>query len=149
MLSKIKLVQQIGQFEDVSSQIDLGPLSIVYAENGRGKTTLVSIFRSLQSGEDIPIRERKRLGAINNPKVVLSFTDEQNDIVFENGAWSKIKSNILIFDEKFVNDNIFSGLVVQSPQRQGLHGLIVGAHASTTLSLIVAQIILSRLHKTK
>jgi wobble nucleotide-excising tRNase len=127
MLSKIKLVQQIGQFENVSSQIDLGPLSIVYAENGRGKTTLVSIFRSLQSGENIPIRERKRLGAVNNPKVVLSFTDEQNDIIFENGAWSKLKSNILIFDEKFINDNIFSGLVVQSPQREGLHGLIVGA----------------------
>lgn len=127
MLSKIKLVQQIGQFENVSSQIDLGPLSIIYAENGRGKTTLVSIFRSLQTGEDIPIRERKRLGAVNNPKVVLSFTDEQDDVIFENGVWSKIKSNILIFDEKFINDNIFSGLVVQSPQREGLHGLIVGA----------------------
>ena len=126
MLTKIKLVQQIGQFDNVSSQIDLGPLSIVYAENGRGKTTLVSIFRSLQSGENIPIRERKRLGSLNNPKVVLSFSDEQNDIVFENGAWSKPKRDIFIYDEQFVNDNIFSGLVVQSPQREGLHGLIVG-----------------------
>jgi wobble nucleotide-excising tRNase len=136
MISKIKLVQQIGQFDDASSQIELTPLSIIYAENGRGKTTLVSIFRSLQSGQDIHIRERKRLGAVNNPKVVLSFSDEQNDIVFENGAWSKAKNNIFIFDEQFVNDNIFSGLVVQSPQREGLHGLIVGAQGVQLLKAL-------------
>lgn len=136
MIKKIKLVQQIGQFDNVSSQIELSPLSIVYAENGRGKTTLVSIFRSLQSGQDIPIRERRRLGSLNNPKVVLSFSNEQNDIIFQNGAWSTAKSDIFIFDEQFVNDNIFSGMVVQSPHREGLHSLIVGAQGMRLLKAL-------------
>jgi wobble nucleotide-excising tRNase len=116
------------------------PLSIFYAENGRGKTTLVSIFRSLQSGEDIHIRERKRLGSLNNPKVVLSFSNEQNDIIFQNGAWSKAKSDIFIFDEQFVNDNIFSGMVVQSPHREGLHNLIVGTQGMQLLKALQAAV---------
>lgn len=134
MLKHIRLVEAVGQFEQVAAaQIELNPLSLVYAENARGKTTLVSILRSLQSGDPLPIQERRRLGSATPPKVVLSFSDEANAIVFENGAWSASKPNLAIFDEQFVNDNIYSGLVVQSPQREGLHGLIVGARGVALL----------------
>ena len=134
MLKHIRLVEGIGQFDQVAQpQIELSPLSLVYAENARGKTTLVSVFRSLQSGDPVHIRERKRLGSAKAPQVVLTFTDESNAIVFQNGAWNALKSNIAIFDETFVNDNIYSGMVVQSPQREGLHGLIVGARGVTLL----------------
>ena len=47
----MSLVRNIGQFDSVSSgnQILLSPLSLIYAENGRGKTTLAAILRSLRA----------------------------------------------------------------------------------------------------
>lgn len=141
MLQHIRLVQGIGQFDQVTaSHIELNPLSLVYAENARGKTTLVSIFRSLQSGDALPIQERRRLGATRASQVALSFTDEPNAVVFQNGQWSLAKPNIAVFDEQFVNDNIYSGLVVQSPQREGLHGLIVGARGVALLRSLQSEV---------
>ena len=141
MLQHIRLVQSIGQFDHVTaSNIDLSPLSLIYAENARGKTTLVSIFRSLQTGDPLPIRERRRLGATRGIHVALSFTDEANAIVFQNGTWSATKPNIAVFDEQFINDNVYSGLVVQSPQREGLHGLIVGARGVALLRSLQAEV---------
>lgn len=141
MLKKISLIRQIGQFENVAAnQVELTPMSLIYAENGRGKTTLVSVLRSLQSGDPLIIGSRKRLGSLTDSEVVLDFSDEPNAVVFQNNSWNKVKNNIYIFDEQFVNDNIYSGLVVQSPQREGLHGLIVGAKGVSLLRSLQVEV---------
>ncbi|QPQ54266.1 AAA family ATPase [Allosphingosinicella flava] len=112
----------------------------MYAENARGKTTLVSIFRSLQTGDPLPIRERRRLGGTRAAQVALAFSDEANAMVFQDGQWSAAKANIAVFDEQFINDNVYSGLVVQSPQREGLHGLIVGARGVALLRSLQTEV---------
>lgn len=148
MLQYVRLIQEIGQFEQVSSaaQIELSPLSLIYAENGRGKTTLVSVFRSLQSGDPAPITERRRLSATRESQVALSFTDEAAAVVFQNAAWTSQKANIAIFDEQFVTDNVYSGLVVQSSQRQALHELIVGAQGVALLKTLQDEVAKIELH---
>lgn len=141
MLERVRLIQGIGKFDHVAAaNIDLSPLTLVYAENARGKTTLVSIFRSLADGDPLPISERKRLGATRAAQVVLTFADEVDAVVFENGSWSKSKPNIAIFDEQFINDNVYSGMVVQSPHREGLHGLIVGSQGVALLRSLQAEV---------
>ncbi len=57
MIRKLRLVRAIGQFDSVDSAatIDLAKLTLVYAENARGKTTLAAILRSLSTGEALPI----------------------------------------------------------------------------------------------
>ena len=49
MLEKIVQIKNIGRFRDyaASGDVTFRKLTLVYAENGRGKTTLCVILRSL------------------------------------------------------------------------------------------------------
>lgn len=55
------LLRNVGQFYSVNAdaQLVMTKLSLAYAENGRGKTTLAAILRSLNTGEPTLINERK------------------------------------------------------------------------------------------
>lgn len=104
---------------------------LVYAENGRGKTTLTAILRSLSTADPLPIRERRRLATANPPHVVLNCSSGQNPAVFENGGWNRAFPNLVIFDDRFVDENEYSGLSVEPSHRQCLHGLVLGAQGVT------------------
>jgi wobble nucleotide-excising tRNase len=47
--------------------------------------------------------------------------------MFQNGVWNRSLANIVVFDDLFVDQNVYSGLVVGSEHRQRLHELILGA----------------------
>jgi wobble nucleotide-excising tRNase len=133
MLTRIQLLRNIGQFNsvDAGATIPLDRYVLVYAENGRGKTTLTAVLRSLATGDPIPISERRRLAAANPPHVVLQCSGGPPPAVFENGAWSRTFPNIKIFDDRFVNENVYSGLTVEAGHRQNLHELVLGARGVT------------------
>lgn len=128
MINRIRLIRSVGQFDAVNSAatIDLRKLTVVYAENARGKTTLASILRSLSTGEPIPIIERKRLGAANAPEAIIDCTGDTSPTRFQNGAWSRTLSDVLVFDDFFVDRNVYSGMDVDAEHRQNLHDLILG-----------------------
>ena len=46
MINRLQLLRNIGQFDSVNTgaNIPLARLTVVYAENGRGKTTLAAVF---------------------------------------------------------------------------------------------------------
>lgn len=69
MINSIQLLRNIGLFDSVNAaaNIPLARLTLIYAENGRGKTTLAAILRSLATGDPIPIAERRRLAAQHPP----------------------------------------------------------------------------------
>jgi wobble nucleotide-excising tRNase len=127
VIERIQLLRNVGQFDSVNSgsQIPLTKLSLVYAENGRGKTTLAAILRSLSSGEANFINDRRRLGTANTPHIVLIAGTRT--FIFQNGAWSANWPNLTVFDDLFVAENICSGIEIQSDHRQNLHELILGA----------------------
>src|ERR1700687_95387 len=133
MLSRIQLLRNVGQFDsvDTGATILLDRYVLVYAENGRGKTTLTAILRSLATGDPIPISERRRLAAANPPHVVLQCAGGPPAAVFENGTWSRTFPNLMIFDDRFVNENVHSGLSVEAEHRQKLHELVLGAQGVT------------------
>ena len=128
MIDRIQLIRNIGQFDSVSAgdQIPLKKLTLVYAENGRGKTTVAAVLRSLGSGDPVPIIERQRLAAANPPHVVLTPSTGV-PVVFQNRVWSQPLADIAVFDDVFVAENVHTGLVVEAEQRQNLHELILGA----------------------
>jgi len=129
MITLIKLLRNIGQFDSVTQggALPLTKLTLIYAENGRGKTTLAAILRSLAMGDPISIAERKRLAAANAPHVVLDCVGGPPSAMFQNGAWNRVVPQITIFDDVFVDQNICSGLEVAADHRQKLHELILGA----------------------
>ena len=102
MLSRIQLIRNIGQFDSVNggSAIALTKLALIYPENGRGKTTLSAILRSLGAGNPTPtqIAERKRLSAAHDPHVVMQPASG-GTLQFQNGAWTQTLPNLAVFDD--------------------------------------------------
>ena len=131
MINNIQLLRNIGLFDSVNTaaNIPLTRLTLMFAENGRGKTTLAAIFRSLATGDPIPIAERRRLAAQHPPHVVLECDGGPPPAMFQNNAWNRTLSNLAVFDDVFVDQNVYSGLAVEVGHRQNLHELILGAQA--------------------
>lgn len=128
MINRIRLIRNVGNFDSVSPGADLAfrRVVLVYAENGRGKTTVAAILRSLSTGDPIPVSERHRLAATHPPHVVIDCGGGSSPATFTNGAWNRTLPNVAIFDDAFVNDNIYSGLAVEAGHRQRLHELVLG-----------------------
>lgn len=143
MLEKFHLLRNIGQFDSVSppASATLSPFSLIYAENGRGKTTLSTVLGSLATGDATLLSDRQRLGALHPPHIVISYSGQQ--VIFQNGTWSQTVPNIAIFDDVFVADNVCSGIDLKTSHKQNLHELILGAQGvalSKSLQTYVARI---------
>ena len=128
VVERIQLLRNVGKFDSVNSggQLPFSKLTLLFAENGRGKTTLAAILRSLSDGDPLHIVERKRLTAAHDPHVVVSLAGGSS-CVFQNGAWSGTLPAIAIFDDAFVAQNVCSGIDIEAGHRQSLHELILGA----------------------
>jgi wobble nucleotide-excising tRNase len=142
MINRLHLLRNVGQFESVSSaaNIPLTRLTLVYSENGRGKTTIAAVLRSLATGDAMPIAERRRLGAQHPPQVILDCRGGPPPAIFENNAWNRTLADLVVFDDVFIDQNVHSGLAVQARHRQNLHELILGAQA-VALSTRVQQLV--------
>src|SRR6266566_289117 len=115
MINRLQLFRNVGLFDSVDSaaNIPLGRITLIYAENGRGKTTLAAALRSLASGDAIPIAERRRLAAQHPPHVILDCSGGPPPAIFENNAWNRTFPNMTVFDDVFVDHNVYSGLAVE------------------------------------
>lgn len=145
MINHLQLIRNVGRFDSVTTaaNIALGRLTLVYAENGRGKTTLAAILRSLATGDAIPIVERRRLAAQHPPHVIIGCAGGPPAAMFQNGAWGRTLENMVVFDDVFIDQNVYSGLVVGVDHRQKLHELILGAQGvalNQQLQNLIAQV---------
>ena len=127
-LDRIQLLRNLGQFDSVNegAQLPLTRLTLIYAENGRGKTTLASILRSVGTGDAQLVNERHRLGSPHPPHLILAPRVGPL-LVFQNGAWSTALPGIAVFDDHFVVQNVCAGVEIGPSHRQNLHELILGA----------------------
>jgi wobble nucleotide-excising tRNase len=138
LINPFQLLRNVGQFDSVSTgaQLPLTKLALVYAGNGRGKTTVAAILRSLSTGDPVPITERHRLAASHAPRVIVTARGNATPATFQDGNWSRSLPEIIVFDDIFVAENVCSGVDVEPEQRQRLHDLILGARG-VALSQIV------------
>ena len=126
MIEKFISIKNIGRFRDCSPRGDVAfrRLTLLFAENGRGKTTLCAIFRSLMTGRHEFISERKTLGANGPASVQIRLVG--NTVSFSNGAWNTTYSDIAIFDSVFIHDNVYAGDYVDHDHKKNLYRVIVG-----------------------
>lgn len=129
MIRRLKLLRNIGQFDSVDeiTANDLERLVLIHGENGRGKTTLVAILRSLETGNPLPIMERWRLSSQHLPHVVLNCNGDSSTAIFRDKAWNCTFPDLVIFDDVFVHENVHSGLEIEAGHRQKMHELVLGA----------------------
>jgi wobble nucleotide-excising tRNase len=128
MIENLQLLSHLGQFDNVNAgaQLPFAPFTLIYAENGRGKTTVAAIFRSLATGVATPLTERQRMPGGSAPHVVVTHAGG-TPLVFQNGRWNSTLPEIVVFDDNFVAQNVCSGLEIGAGHRQNLHELILGA----------------------
>ena len=128
MIENIRLLESIGAFDSDSAASShcLKRLTLIYAENGCGKTTLAAVLRSLATGDSQLINERHRLGSNIPPKVVLACNDSGSIRVFQEGDWNRKLPELKIFDDVFVDENVYSGLQVGPIHKRNLHDFILG-----------------------
>ena len=65
------------------------------------------------------------------PYIVLECDGAPANVIFEDGDWNRTLPDLEIFDDVFVDENVYSGLDVDSQHRQNLHELILGDQGVT------------------
>ncbi len=138
MLTEFRLIRNVGKYENCSGTPCLRQLTLIYAANARGKTTLTAILRSLGENEPVYIMNRHRLGTTNQPEIQIIAS--QGSHVFQNGAWDTHCPDLLVFDDHFIEANVYSGLAIGRDQRIGLHEVILGSQ-SVSLVREIEQVI--------
>ena len=133
MIKNFQLIRNVGQFNSVDAgrNLDLSKLTLIYGDNGRGKTTLAEVLQSLAENDPSFITRRKRANASGDPHIVLQLDDDSKPLLFQNGTWSRTLTSLAVFNDAFVDRNVHSGRGITPQQRQHLHGLVLGPTAVT------------------
>lgn len=128
MIKSFKLLRDLGQFENgvLGGPITLDRLTLCHARNGRGKTTLATVLRSLANSDPDQLLERRRVNSVNKPQVVIQTKSTHGTVHFTDEKWNGEHPNVVVFDEEFIDQNVFSGLTVSPQHRQNLHDVILG-----------------------
>jgi len=131
MLQKVITIKNVGKFVDYQAdgKVNFSKMALIYAENGRGKTTLSTIFRSLGTNRAEYVLGRRSLGIPDSENITISILTDDGLAQFNSEttkAWSKVVKNIEIFDSIFVNENVFSGDYVNIEHQRGLYLFVVG-----------------------
>ena len=126
MIRKFIRIQNVGKFRNckAAGDVELCEFSLLYAENGRGKTTLCDVLRSLGTGDGDLVKGRKTLGPSQPASVEILLED--SSAIFDGDHWSATLPELHIFDSRFVHENVYSGEVVEHEQKRNLFRVIVG-----------------------
>jgi wobble nucleotide-excising tRNase len=131
MLQRIVSIRNVGRFKRCAAAGDVTfrRFTLIFAENGRGKTTLCAILRSLCTSRPGVVVGRATLDSTERPEIQLLIGN--GNIAFRNGAWSAPYPEIAVFDGTYVSDNVFAGDVVATDHRRNLYRVIIGAQGVT------------------
>lgn len=129
LLSRIVKIKSLGLFHDVySEKFNFTKITLIYAENGRGKSTLSSLFRSVRTGDVRELHERRTIGSPDDPHAHLRF-DTGVNVVLSKGTWSSVRDEVVVFDADFVDKNVYSGISVTTSHRKSLLDFALGTSA--------------------
>lgn len=146
MLDKFLCIQNVGKFVNYrpKGQVNLGKLTLMFGENGRGKTTLVAIIRSLSKNDPVLILERKTVGTDAPVNISVKVKEKRAPLEFnEITGWNDHLPEIEIFDSVFVNENIYSGNDVIHENKKNLYSFILGVDGvqiATRIDLLDTQL---------
>ncbi|MBK8292390.1 MAG: AAA family ATPase [Flammeovirgaceae bacterium] len=130
MINKIDRLISIGKFRNyqAAGQVNFKKLTLIYGDNGGGKTTLTSVLRSLTTNS--PDIVRSRISTNNTAPQAAQITQTGTPNIFHTfgaAGWTNPFPDIEIFDIHFVNDNIYSGFDFNDEHKKQLHQFVIGA----------------------
>jgi wobble nucleotide-excising tRNase len=132
-ITKFVSIRNVGRFKNYNADgnVALKRVNLVFAENGRGKSTLCAILRSAQSNDPDLVIGRTTLGATDAPHVHL--VTSVGTVLFKTGAWTQPMPQLAIFDSTYIAENVFSGDTIDLDHKRNLYRLIIGK-AGVTLA---------------
>src|ERR1051326_4555127 len=127
MIRKILKLQNVGLLQDATQgrAVDLAKVCGIYADNGRGKSTLAAALRASGLSDVARLNARKTIDAANPPEIDF-LLNTGSHVEFKNNAWIGSSPRILVFDSEFVEQNVYSGFEVRAEQRQSLLEFALG-----------------------
>jgi wobble nucleotide-excising tRNase len=129
MLERIELVQGTGLLHDANGKpYRCQKATLIFADNGRGKSTLASVLRAVSTGDVGRMNAARTLDGTLSPKVVLQFGSGHR-VSFKQNAWSEARPELIVFDSTFVEQNVHSGGSVSTTHRKNLLDFALGASA--------------------
>ncbi len=136
MLKRINKLKNIGRFSELKSssgnQGDFAEFNVIYAPNASGKTTLCDVLRSLSTGNSEYVTGRKRFGATAAEIEILLHGQPTPRVSLSDNVWSTDPAGtalprIMIYDDRFVAENVFVGQHVAVEHRRNLYGIVIGS----------------------
>jgi wobble nucleotide-excising tRNase len=129
MLERIHQIIGVGLFKDTRpAGMTFKKMTLIYADNGRGKSTLASIMRSYTENQPEIVLNRKTIGENLSPHVSMQFSNG-NRADFSNGQWNSKFSDTHVFDLDFVDRNVYSGGEISPGHRKRLLSFALGREA--------------------
>ncbi len=126
MLLKIDSIEEIGRFRKLTHKAEqLSRLSLIFARNGYGKSTLCAVLRSASEGEPKHIHARKNLSATGSCRVQTSWATGRT-VSFGNGNWNSCPGTIHVFDQDYVLRNLHVGDSVTRDNKRSLLPVVLG-----------------------
>lgn len=125
-LRQIKHIGSVGRFRACGAEGDVTfkQFTLIFGENGRGKTTLCSVLRSLQTDDPDIVVGRTTLGSGKDPNIVIQFED--GNAMFKGGTWNKPNDRLRIFDAQYIAENVYFGDEIGTDQRRNLCRVMLG-----------------------
>ena len=124
-LKKIAGIKAVGRFRTGGiSGGEYGKYTLFYAGNGRGKTTLCAMLRSLQTNDPSHLLKRRSFKAAIPQEVQLIL--DSGPVKFNAGVWSAKADDLHIFDQHFINTNVHGGHEIDLVHRRNFYRVVVG-----------------------
>ncbi|BEV44562.1 hypothetical protein CRBSH125_07450 [Afipia carboxidovorans] len=128
MLLKVEKVQEIGRFALLKHKAPhFGRLSLIYARNGYGKSTLCSVIRSASENDALIIAARKRLGAVKESLIQTEW-QAAGAVTFASGKWSDCPGHVYVFDHEYIKRNVHVAENVTIENKRNLIPVVLGSY---------------------
>lgn len=132
MLEKILKLEGIGLFANpLVKAVDFKQTTLIYGDNGRGKSTLSAVLRACSTADAQSMAARATIGGNGPTRAQFRFklpTGGRN-VTFEDGAWNEAMPALMVFDQTFVERNVYAGGEVLADHHQSLLDFALGTAA--------------------
>jgi wobble nucleotide-excising tRNase len=138
MLLKLNAIEEIGRFAMLRHQAEqFSRLSLVFARNGYGKSTLCAILRSASEERPSYIQARRRLDAKKESRVQSKWASGAT-VAFGGGKWNSCPGKVYVFDQEFIHQNLHVGESVTRENKRSLLPVVLGEGGVELARKIVA-----------
>ncbi len=129
MLKKILAIDGLGLLHSSGTSPGFHQCTLLFAENGRGKSTFTALLESLRSGDMSELARLQTIDQSTSVQAKLHFDNGPSTSEIVSGNWDHLRPKIRVFDSRFVRENVYSGSLVDPSHRRNLLSFVLGGSA--------------------